>query len=793
MLESAAHHQWPAAPAWAIDIGIVGKVLILLALLSFLAAITSWALPKRSRTVEIVAKWGFVAGGALLFGAIFCLGSLFANNQFEYTYVFSHGDAETALKYKIAGIWSGQEGSFLLWACTSSVFGILAARVAGPYRRWFTVVYGVFLATLCGILAYETPFGMARLNGQALLPPQGAGLNASLQNYWVVIHPPTIFTGFGSLTVAFAFGLAAMLTGNVKDWVALARPWVLLSTAVLGLGLCMGGFWAYETLGWGGFWMWDPVENVSFVPWIFSVSLLHGLIVQVAKKRWYGGNLILAGLPFVTFCYGTFLTRSGFLADASVHSFAEMNRSALWILAIFVVVAALGYFGVYAFIGSKLARAASGPADPVERGVNREGLYQSGVMLLCGLSTAVAIGMSVPFFMALAHKQSKVVDEPLYHQVVVWFFLPILVLMGMAPFVGWRKTGWIQVINRLLNVVVITIFLLGIVLLVIKLAPGAASIDPTATIRFPFHRTVPLVPWMLVLIGVCVFCFVANVWKLIEIVKRAPTSIGGFIAHIGVATLLAGLIISRGFEHKEEVVLQAGDVASGLGYKITFRGMSDPDSAGVFNRDNKALFEMDGPDSSFIARPGLYYLVTNDQQLQPVVWPHVEHMPTYDIYFALHPPQFDVWQTPEAFQPGETRAPDAGPIAITYNGFKMVGAPGQPGTKFVADIIVHITGEDGITRIHHVSPSMEIGQGEIIKTPVSVDDEFAVTMESLNAADHSAAFQMHFVHEIYPIDLFYKPMVILVWLGAGITAAGGVIAALYRRPRKRPSPEREIA
>ena len=472
MLEAAAHHKWPLAPAWAIDAGIVGKTLILLALLSFLASIVSWVLPKRGRGLELLGKWGFVAGGVLLFCTIICLGSLFANDQFEYTYVFSHGDAETALKYKIAGIWSGQQGSFLLWACTSSIFGIFAARVAGSYRRWFTVAYAGFLATLCGILAYETPFEMARLNGAALLPPQGAGLNASLQNYWVVIHPPTIFMGFGSLTVAFAFGLAAMFTRNVKDWVPIVRPWVLLSTAILGLGLCMGGFWAYETLGWGGFWMWDPVENVSFVPWIFSVSLLHGLIVQVAKKRWYSGNLVLAGLPFVTFCYGTFLTRSGFLADASVHSFAEMNRSALWILAIFVVIATLGYFGVYGFLGSKLARAASGPPDANEKGVNREGLYQSGVLLLTGLAIAVAIGMSVPFFLALSHRQSKAVEEPLYHQVVVWFFLPVLVLMGIAPFVGWRKMGWGAILNKLLNVIFITIGLLGCVLIAIKFAPA---------------------------------------------------------------------------------------------------------------------------------------------------------------------------------------------------------------------------------------------------------------------------------------------------------------------------------
>lgn len=778
------------APTWAIDAGIAGKAFILLALLSFVASIVCWAIPKRSKAVEAVAKWGFVVGGVLLFASIITLGTLFANDQFEYTYVFGHGDSETALKYKIAGIWSGQQGSFLLWGCTASLFGIFAARASGVYRRWFTVTYATFLATLCGILAYETPFEMERLNGLALLPPRGAGLTPSLQNYWVVIHPPTIFMGFGSLTVAFAFGLAAMFGRNIVDWVPLVRPWVLLSTALLGLGLCMGGFWAYETLGWGGFWMWDPVENVSFVPWIFSAALLHGLIVQVANKRWHGGNLVLAGLPFATFCYGTFLTRSGFLADASVHSFAEMNKSALWILAIFVIVATLGYFGVYGFIGSKLAKLATAGAPDYEAGPHRRGAYLTGVLLLSGLSTAVAVGMSVPFFMALAHKQSKVVDEPLYHQVVVWFFLPVLVLMGIAPFVSWRKMGWAALGNKLINVGFVTIGLLGVLLLVVKFAPGAYPIDVSQKIQFPFHWHVPILPWMLILIGVCVFCFVANAWRLAETFKRSSMSVGGFVAHMGVAILLAGLIISRGFEHKDEVVLQAGDIVPAMGYKISYLGMTRTEEEGVFKRDNKAKFLLDGPNGGFTAQPGLYYVITEEQQLQPVVWPHVEHMATYDIYFALHPPQFDV-NDPQQFLPGQSSTLGNGLLSITYNGFKMIGQPGQPGTKFVSDAVVRVTGTDGVTRMHTVNPAMEIGQGGIIKTPVKVDDEFSITMESLNPADHSAALQLHFNREIYAIDLFYKPMVGLVWLGAAVTAAGGVMSAFYRRPVAKPNPERQ--
>src|SRR5689334_3050201 len=289
--------KFPPAPFWAEAAGPVGRVFVLAAIVFFLLSAIGWSLASRNPKAETLGKRCFTLGACSIFGAFLTLASLFVGDQFQYNYVFSHSDSIIALKYKIAAIWAGQQGSFLLWACTSSLFGLLAVRVTGKYRRWFTVPYAAFLASLCGILAYETPFNVTLIDGRALVPPIGVGLTPSLQNYWVVIHPPTIFMGFGSLTVMFCFAISAMLTGDLKSWLALVRPWALVSLAVLGLGLCMGGFWAYETLGWGGFWAWDPVENVSFVPWVFTAAFVHGLIVQTTRGRWPWTNLMLAGLP----------------------------------------------------------------------------------------------------------------------------------------------------------------------------------------------------------------------------------------------------------------------------------------------------------------------------------------------------------------------------------------------------------------------------------------------------------------------------------------------------------------
>ncbi len=341
--------------------GQAGSLFVFAGIVFFAIAILSALLQGRFPKLARLGTPTLWLGSISIFGAMACLMTLFIKNQFQYEYVFARADIHTDLKYKIAGVWSGQQGSFLLWACCSALFGLLALKGTGVYKRWYTLVFAVFLGSLCGILAYETPFHPIHevmRDGKIFVPPTGQGMTPSLQNYWVVIHPPTIFLGFGALAVLFAYSIAGMLSGNLKDWVAYVRPWSMLALTLLGIGLVMGGLWAYETLGWGGFWMWDPVENTSFVPWIFLAAFVHGMIVQTNKGRWHGANLWFAALPFLTFCYGTFLTRSGYLTKVSVHSFAEMDKSALKILIAFLVVAIGSFIGTYLWKGRKAAKAA---------------------------------------------------------------------------------------------------------------------------------------------------------------------------------------------------------------------------------------------------------------------------------------------------------------------------------------------------------------------------------------------------------------------------------------------------
>lgn len=775
--------NWPQAPSWSLFAGELGRSLILAGLAFFILSIVSWFLASQKPAFERIGKVSFTLGAVSVIGSIFCLGSLFVNEQFQYNLVRESIENGLALKYKVAAIWSHQEGSFLLWGVTSSIFGLLAVRGTGLYRRWFTIAYSTFLACLCGILAYETPFAITLTQGKALIPPNGAGLTPSLQNYWVVIHPPTIFTGFGSLTVMFCFAVAAMLSKNLVDWVKMVRPWALLSLAILGLGLAMGGFWAYETLGWGGFWAWDPVENVSFVPWVMTATFIHGLIVQSAKKRWVTTNLLLGGLPFLAFVYGTFLTRSGLYADVSVHSFAQMDKSALKILLGFLVFSVTGFTALWLIAGRSIT-----PADSTENGANREGLYRSGMLMLGGIGVATAIGMSVPLIMYLLGRQSKVVEEKLYHQVLVWPFVPLLIFIAIAPFASWRAMPWKALFARIANVASLAFMFTGISLFIIRNPVFGIHAQGNETIAFPFGLQVSGLAWVLTLLFLCFFTATANIWRLSESLKRTPMSVGGFVAHLGVAVLMAGMILSRGFEQKETVFVQRGAPARALDYTITYDSYPITD---LTDRSNKVLFKVshinqDGTESNFMARPGLFYTTDAKGEPNAMVWPHIEHQFSHDIYFTLHPPELNLWKDPVSIKPGESL--EENQVTVTYEKMTMEGKPGQPGTKFGAQL--KIKTQRGTFR---VTPTMEMTANGLIPELTRIDQDLMVTVQGMDAGTHSALVQVHYANPVYPIDLFYKPMPILVWIGTGILTLGGLLSAWYRRRPKNGPPATEDA
>lgn len=762
----------------------------------FLISAIGWFFAPKSERAKLAGVWGFVLGSIGLLGVFAVLATLFANNRFEYPYVFGHSDLKNTLPYRIAGVWSGQEGSFLLWAVCAAIFGLITVKGTGMYRRWYTVAYALFLASLAGVLAYESPFKIEAMNGQYVVPPDGVGLSPALQNYWVIIHPPTIFLGFGALTILFCYAFSALVTRQVIDWARLVRPWALVSLTLVGVGLSMGGLWAYETLGWGGFWKWDPVENTSFVPFVLTAILTHGLIVQINRGKWVITNLLMGGLPFLSFIYGTFLTRSGVLGETSVHSFAEMAQGALLLLV------GIGVISIVPFLGFWIARAmqlrrefvvAGGPRP----GFTREGVYRWGSLLLFGVALAAGFGMSVPMLTGVFGLRMKVVEEPQYHQVVTWFVFPLLLIMAAAPFVAWGGVGLSRLVSRLYGPACVAFGLTGFTLLLLMYSPWAklGPFDDQVTLFFGAAKMNSLT-WTLILAGLCYFLVTVTLWTIFERWKSAKDALSVYLMHVGVGVLLAGLVLSRGLERTEQLRLQEGIPTFGMGYQLSVLGMTRD----LADRDNKVRIEMKPVemqppgnrngfakvlDSVFAkldsrkkyeARPGLYYMLDGGGNLNPMVWPDINHGFLNDMYLTLHPIAFEASDATQ-FKVGQTRRFDN--YLITYEKMTRVGEPGQEGTKFGALLRIH----DEQGNFRQVNPTMEITSAGPKSTSVVVDDTYSVSMEGMNAGDQSVTLKFNFNRPVYPVELFYKPFTSLVWGGLGILAAGGFLAAWNRRYR----------
>lgn len=767
-------HGLSPAPAWGQWTGTIGKGAIVAGLALFVLAAALWIF-RRAKPARAL----FYGGIASLFTAFGTLVALFVGNQFQYEYVYNHSEAGAELKYKVAGVWTAQQGSFLLWAVCTAVFGGLALRATKSYERWYGAIVSGFLASLCGILAYETPFGLMKevvQNGQAFVPPDGVGIPPTLFNYWVIIHPPTIFMGFGSLIVPFALACAAMLDRNAVDWVRIVRPWALTGFAILGLGVCMGGLWAYETLGWGGFWQWDPVENASFIPWLILAAFIHGVMVQITKGRMIGANLMLAGLGFISFVYGTFLTRSGLLENVSNHSFASMDRSALVILRTILMVVTGGFAALYVWRGRPLAAVAQ---TDEEVGYRREAFYRFGSLMLFLLGVVIALGMSWPVITALQNGKGSKVEEFLYHKVVVWFFVPTMLAMAVAPFVSWRGMARRELIMRVVNVFSLSLFITGMTLVALQGPDWGLHSNWENTVAAPWGGRLPTVPVVALLLLLCVFVAVSGMWRAIESARRAQSSVGAFVAHFGFAMLIGGLIVSRGLERKEQVFVQAGQpVQTSMGYTIVFKDFTGKD---LEDRENKAIFEVtDREGRKFEARPGLY-MFDQGGQTKWQVWPHIERQNFHDVYFALHDPVMDVFEEPMALKPGETKKD--GSISIAYVKPLQEGEPGMPGAKFGADLRVTVQDEGKPSETFEAAPMLELSQGGLLPILAPVGDDLIATIGRLDAATKAVDVRLILAKPIYPVEIYTKPLTGLVWLGTGILSIGGLMSAFARRSR----------
>src|SRR5881394_746685 len=413
------------------DLGRAALVTAFLLLVYASVAGTFAAWHSRRRLAESAQNALIAAFGATAVAAAVLLAAL-ARHDFSFRYVADHTSRELPLGYTLTAFWGGQEGSLLLWLLVLSgysVAAVLTARRAGrEVLAWVVPVLGLvgtFFALLLVFVA--SPFAT-----QAAVA-DGAGLNPSLQNPYMAIHPPMLYLGYVGLTVPFAFAMGALLARRTDErWIVATRRWTLAAWAFLGLGQLLGAHWAYVEIGWGGYYAWDPVENAALMPWLAATAFLHSVMIQEKRGMLKVWNVLLVVLAFCLSLFGTFLTRSGIIQ--SIHSFTQSSIGP-WFLGFICLITA----GSLALVFARLPLLRS--KTRLESLVSREAAFLYNNLLLVALCLTILWGVAFPMISELVQGEARTIGRPYYDFFLRTFGLPLLLLMGIGPLIAWRRAS----------------------------------------------------------------------------------------------------------------------------------------------------------------------------------------------------------------------------------------------------------------------------------------------------------------------------------------------------------------
>jgi cytochrome c-type biogenesis protein CcmF len=738
--------------------------------LGALFAFVSMALYARSVRVARWlkwARWAFIGAFLMILAAEGVLQYALIAGRYELQYVFSFSERALPLWYKIAGAWAGQEGSFLLWAIWTGLYGLLLMRTAGRSEPWVMTVYAAIVLCLMGILAYQSPFARvpppADAPSMPFPPRDGLGLNPSLENIWMTIHPPIIFAGFAALAVPFAYAIAALWRHEYQEWVVRVRPWAIYATTLLGFGLALGGYWAYETLGWGGFWAWDPVENTSYFPWLFMAAAVHGLMLQVNRGRMTRWNPLLCALPFLLFVYGTFLTRSGVLAEVSVHSFDALAKSALGILLLMLGGGTLLTLGLWVWRFRLAQTSSTCQTGQTGWGFSREAAVRWGILLLILSALISLVGTSWPLIMKLIRGQPVSLQPTFYNQVHAPWVVVAAIVLAAAPMLRWSGMGLDDILQRLTKSWVMAV--------------------ATGFVLFFLGFREPITLLVVVLLAFAAYANLGAIWRR---VRTSRVTIGGFLTHFGLAVGIIGLILSNAYEGKQRVIVIQGQDTMAFGYRWRYLGMTgDAQQFGDprFDKHNRVRIEVARHGEKFIAEPR-FYLDRRRMQNNSVVWPWIRRWWDHDLYVSFFaPPQVDASPLTARLHEGEKA--QVGDYTLRFLQLRGEGAMGREGFRAIARVRLH---KAGWKQPVEVEPFRVVTQNGVIPVPITLPDGAVLVMGDMDVGQRLVEFQLLMVpgksetwlRWVVPLEVYYKPFTILVWLGPPLALLGGLLATVRR-------------
>ncbi len=679
---------------------------------------------------------------------------LLLQHDFSNGYVYGYSDSTLPLHFLLSSFYAGQEGSFLFWCLCSAVIALwlMRSRLTTPAVM---TVYLFAHSMLLLLVFVKSPFRMIWDVYPQLpvgqVPADGHGLNPLLQNFWMVIHPPVLFLGFALMAVPFSQAIAALWT---RRYDALAREglgWVLMGAFVLGMGIMLGAYWAYGVLGWGGYWGWDPVENSSLIPWLTAVALVHTLIAQRRTGKYLRTNFALAIVTFFLVVYSTFLTRSGILGDASVHSFTDPGSAVYGLLLVFLSLIAV--IGAAMFVARIRDMA---PAPSHAGWLTRELLLGAGAIVLLLSAVVILFGTSLPIFSATR------VEPSFYDSTNLPVAILIALLIGISLYTQWEEQDVRFTLQKLWKTL-LAAFLISAVLVVTGMR------DPLTS----------------VLVFTALFAFLVNVEIGAMGIRGGVLFLGGKLAHIGIALFLIGVVSTGKYNETARVALPQHEPVQVLGHTLSYGGYTvRPDGKYEFRVVAASgtqrftllpvMFEV--PQQGIMRNPDIVSRLTSDFYVSPI---------------SLEPAQQGAAQEEHELAKGSTIA--LGDAKMTFVRFDMGPVGGGMGahdaTAAITAVLEVQRGKDretlhpAITRRatgeseYHPALSKVLGtEVRLLTMSIGMNAESPSTIVvGLQRPDGSPAQP-----EVLMVEASVKPFITVLWGGTVIMLVGCVLAIIKR-------------
>jgi len=602
---------------------LAGRAALLLAFAAALYAVGAALYSRRKGKREYLAsaERGVWAVFAATTTAIVVMWALLLGNRFDVADVAGYSNTTLGWNYKITALWGSQAGSLLLWMW---ILSIVAVLVVVTNRRRNRQLMPVVVAVLMGTAVFFTSVLSFVTSPFATVSPvleDGRGLNPLLQNAYMQSHPPLLYIGYVGLSVPFAFAIAALVTRRLDStWITSVRRWIILSWMFLTVGIVLGSRWAYEELGWGGYWAWDPVENAALMPWLVATAFLHSVMVQERRGMLRIWNMVLVIMTFTLALFGTFLTRSGILS--SVHAFGESTLGPYFLGFIIVILV-----GSFALLFSRMSLLRS--ENSLESYISREAVFLYNNLLLVGLAFAVFWGTMFPVLTEAVQGERITVGQGFFNQVAAPIGIALLFLTGVGPMISWRKASPRELRRRFAGPLVVAT--IAIIPAVYFAQEGGAWWAAAAIVLGAFTLA----------------CIVSEFWRgmkvrhqlggvswpgaLGQLFTRNRRRYGGYVVHVGVVSIIVAIACQGAFSTQGDLALRTGQTGEVAGYQFTNDG-------GTRSKDDHkmsvgvALGVSEGGNRFATLNPGVDVFTAQQQRSSEVA---VDTSPFRDVYVVL--------------------------------------------------------------------------------------------------------------------------------------------------------------